>query len=186
MFHDLARDDVFRIETSRLWLRWPQASDAGILAALAGDWEVARLTGFLTHPYENQDARNFIADSRIGNAHGRHLRLALTLKSGTRDLIGMIGLEPCRVGHQLGYWLGRPYWGQGYAREAAKAMVDAFFRVTSAPALTATVLEENAASRALLTGAGFQPAGEDRAPGRHEGKSALRFTIDRQSWRAAA
>ncbi len=51
MFHDLARDDVFRLETQRLWLRWPQAADAPALAALAGDWEVARMSAHLPHPY---------------------------------------------------------------------------------------------------------------------------------------
>ncbi len=186
MFPDLARDDVFRLETARLWLRWPQASDAAVLAALAGDWEVARLTANIPHPYRIDDAERFIVDSRLGNALGRHLRLVMTLKAGDREAIGAVCLQPSPEGANLGYWLGKPYWGQGLAREAAGAMVDAFFRVTPASALGAAALRENAASQALLKRVGFQPVGQGPAPGRHEGSSALRFTLDRESWRAAA
>jgi RimJ/RimL family protein N-acetyltransferase len=186
MFPDLARDDVFRLETRRLWLRWPQASDALALAALANDWEVARLTAHIPHPYALEDAEHFIADSRIGNGLGRHLRLVLTLKTGDRPLVGMVGLEQSPEGADLGYWLGKPYWGQGLAGEAAGAMIDAFFRVTPAPALSAVALPENAASQAVLRGMGFSPVGEGAAFGRHAGGTALRFALDRESWRRAA
>ncbi len=185
MFPELARDDVFRLETPRLWLRWPRAADAPALAALANDWDVARHTAFLPHPYDAEDARSFVVDSRLGNALGRHLRLALTLKTGDRAPIGVIGLEPDGKSYALGYWLGRPYWGRGFAREAAQAMVDAFFRVMPKEELLATVLPENAASAALLTQTGFRPAGQSPAPGRHRGEKALRFALNRESWRAA-
>jgi RimJ/RimL family protein N-acetyltransferase len=186
MFPDIARDDVFRLETRRLWLRWPQARDAAVLAALAGDWDVARLTAYIPHPYAVDDARKFIQDSRTGNSFGRHLRLVMTLKSGDRPLVGMIGLEPGADGLELGYWLGKHYWGQGLAAEAACALIDAVFRVTLAPALSATSLPENAASQAVLRRAGFKPAGEAPAPGRHAGAKALRFALDRESWSRAA
>jgi len=186
MFPDLARDDVFRLETRRLWLRWPHASDAPGLAALASDWEVARLTAHIPHPYTQEDAARFIRDSRIGNSLGRHLRLVVTLKSGDRAPIGVIGLQPRPEGCELGYWLGKAFWGRGLAAEAAGAMIDAFFRVTEAPGVTAASLPENAASQAVLRRIGFRPAGEAPAPGRHEGAKALVFALDRQSWARAA
>jgi len=186
MFPDLARDDVFRLETPRLWLRWPQISDAPVLAALAGDWEVARLTAHIPHPYNVQDARAFVRDSREGNASGRHLRLVMTPKRGDRAPIGMIGLESGPDKFDLGFWLGRTFWGQGFAAEAAGAMIDAFFLVTRAPALTAAALPENAASQALLRRVGFEHVGEAPAPGRHAGAKALLFTLDRESWARAA
>ncbi|MBB4199922.1 RimJ/RimL family protein N-acetyltransferase [Rhodoblastus sphagnicola] len=185
MFPDLARDDVFRLETRRLWLRWPQASDARNLAALAGDWEVARFTAHIPHPYTLEDAERFIRDSRIGNSLGRHLRLVMTLKSGDRSAIGMIGVQT-DDGSNLGYWLGKPYWRQGLAGEAVGAMIDAFFLVTKAPALTAAAMPENAASQAVLRRIGFRPAGEAPAPGRHHGGKALLFALDRESWARAA
>jgi RimJ/RimL family protein N-acetyltransferase len=186
MFPDLARDDVFRLETRRLWLRWPQASDAAALAALAGDWEVARFTAHIPHPYTLEDAEQFIRESRIGNGLGRHLRLVMTLKSGDRSAIGMVGLESGAEGSELGYWLGKPFWGQGLAREAGVALIDAFFRVTPASELIAASLPENAASQSVLRRIGFAPAGEGPAPGRHSGAKALLFALDRESWRRAA
>lgn len=186
MFPDLARDDVFRLETRRLWLRWPEASDAPVLAALAGDWEVARLTAHIPHPYGVEDAQAFVRDSRKGNAAGRHLRLVMTRKNGDRAPIGMIGLEPGFEKFELGYWLGRAFWGQGYAAEAAGAMINACFLVTRAPALTAAALPENAASQAVLRRIGFEPVGEAPAPGRHAGAKALLFALDRESWARAA
>ncbi len=56
MFPELARDDVFRLETRRLWLRWPRESDAPALTALAGDWDVAQMTATMPHPYGDEDA----------------------------------------------------------------------------------------------------------------------------------
>ena len=71
MFPEIARDEVFRLETRRLWLRWPRAADASALRALASDWEVARLTAALPHPYASADADQFIGDSREDNLRGR-------------------------------------------------------------------------------------------------------------------
>ncbi|MCW2315689.1 RimJ/RimL family protein N-acetyltransferase [Rhodoblastus acidophilus] len=186
MFPDLARDDVFRLETRRLWLRWPQASDARALAALAGDWEVARLTANIPHPYTLEDAAQFIRDSRIGNGLGRHMRLAMTLKSEALAPIGMVSVHPSPEGPSLGYWLGRAYWGKGFAAEAAAALIDACFLVTQASALTAASMPENVASQAVLRSVGFKPAGEAPAPGRHAGGKALMFALDRESWARAA
>ena len=51
MFPDLLRDDVFRLETRRLWLRWPRAGDAAMIARLAGERDVAERTANIPHPY---------------------------------------------------------------------------------------------------------------------------------------
>ena len=82
MFPEIARDEVFRLETRRLWLRWPRAADARCFPRFGRDWQVARLTAALPHPYALADADQFIGDSREDNLRGSALRLALTLKSG--------------------------------------------------------------------------------------------------------
>jgi hypothetical protein len=51
MFPDLLRDDVFRLETRRLWLRWPRAADTALIASLAGERDVAEMTANIPHPY---------------------------------------------------------------------------------------------------------------------------------------
>jgi RimJ/RimL family protein N-acetyltransferase len=178
MFPELAHDDVFRLETRRLWLRWPQAADAPALGELAGDWDVARMTANLPHPYRREDADHFIGRSREDNARGAALLFALTLKSLARQTIGVIGIEPSDFGPKLGYWLGRPYWGRGLASEAAAAVVDAFFLVTPRDELGATVLEENAASRGVLENLGFVEAAREAE------SASLRLALRRRDWRA--
>ena len=44
MFPDMARDDVFRLETPRLWLRWPRICDAAAIHKFCSRWEVAHYT----------------------------------------------------------------------------------------------------------------------------------------------
>ncbi len=185
MFPELARDDVYRLETRRLWLRWPRAADAPRLSELAGEWEVARMTATLPHPYRVGDAETFIKTSREDAARGEALRFVLTDKGFPRTLLGAIGVETGDGGPQLGYWLGRPFWGNGYASEAAAAMTDAFFLITGESQLGATVVAENAASRSVLESLGFVLVENlDSGPGRLAGNPTLRFALRRRDWQA--
>jgi RimJ/RimL family protein N-acetyltransferase len=185
MFPEIARDEVFRLETRRLWLRWPRAADAAALRALANDREVARLTAALPHPYAPADAERFIRDSRKDNLHGCALRLALTLKSGEREVAGVIGVDPRDGRPTLGYWLGRPFWGQGLMSEAVAAMVHAFFLYSDSEELGARVAEDNAASRALLERRGLVEVERLAAEsGRQAEHPRLRYALRRRDWRA--
>jgi hypothetical protein len=56
MFPDIARDDVFRLETRRLWLRWPRVADAKAVERYSSRWEVARMTSRIPHPYPPGEA----------------------------------------------------------------------------------------------------------------------------------
>src|SRR3712207_4191950 len=56
MFPDLTRDDVFRLETRRLWLRWPRHADCQAIVRLAGEKAVADMTARIPHPYDPHDA----------------------------------------------------------------------------------------------------------------------------------
>ena len=68
MFPDLARDDVFRLETPRLWLRWPRICDAAAIHRFCSRWEVARYTARIPHPYPPGSAERFIYAAREANA----------------------------------------------------------------------------------------------------------------------
>src|SRR5579859_7884559 len=96
MFPDLARDDVFRLETKRLWLRWPRVADAKAIERYSSRWEVARMTSRIPHPYPAGEAERFIFTAREANAQGRDLILVVTPTRGKRDPIGMISLESRR------------------------------------------------------------------------------------------
>jgi len=91
MFPELTRDDVFRLETRRLWLRWPRMADASAILRQAGEKAVAEMTASIPHPYPVEAVEPFIFAMRKGNALGEHLVLAITPRSKPNELIGMIG-----------------------------------------------------------------------------------------------
>ncbi len=185
MFPDLTRDDVFRIETRRLWLRWPRAADAPAVLQLAGERAVAEMTARIPHPLPRAEVDAFLLDVRKRNAEGAGLTLALSPRSDPRRLIGIVGLFPGEDGApELGYWLGRPHWGSGLMAEAALAAVDAYFAYAGGEALQAAARLDNPASRRVLAACGFQPAGRARKafPARGTEVTVDLYRLDRAGW----
>ncbi|WP_134494464.1 GNAT family N-acetyltransferase [Microvirga pakistanensis] len=186
MFPDLTRDDVFRLETRRLWLRWPRLADAQAVVRLAGEKTVADMTARIPHPYHPEQAERFIFEARRCNAHGDGLQLAITPKGKPNSLIGMVGItaDPETGKPNLGYWLGIPFWGQGYATEAVRALIDAFFAYTDGGEVTACARVINPASRRVLEKCGFayQGAGLSELPARCGLYPVDHFRLDRRTW----
>jgi RimJ/RimL family protein N-acetyltransferase len=186
MFPDLTRDDVFRLETRRLWLRWPRLADVQALVRLAGEKAVAEMTGRIPHPYTPEHADRFVFETRRNNANGHGLTLVITPKGRPNAAIGAVGIEPDpeHGGPRLGYWLGTPHWGSGIATEAARALIDAFFAYTPEPELTASARVINPASRRVLEKCGFAFTGsgliELAACGGYY--PADHFRLDRRAW----
>ncbi len=167
MFPDLLRDDVFRLETARLWLRWPRSADVPALLTLGGEREVAEMTASIPHPYTKQDAANWTFASRAGNANGDAIVLALTLKDRPGDAIGAIGLHAGRGNSgglnrnaMLGFWLGRPYHGRGLMSEAAGSLTGLAFKLGAVDEIYARTRVENVPARRVLEKCGFAPDGE--------------------------
>ena len=108
------------IETERLRMRAHRDDDLIDLVVLAGNWEIAGWTGTIPHPYSEIDGREWIALVQENHAAGQPRRFAIALKETDR-LIGGVGLDAstCDGSDEpaLGYWLGLPYWGNGYARK---------------------------------------------------------------------
>jgi RimJ/RimL family protein N-acetyltransferase len=167
MFPDLTRDDVFRIETARLWLRWPRAVDAPAFARLASDQDIARLMTCLPHPFGADEAGDFVLGARQANADGRGIVLALAPRNDPGAFVGMVGVQSRAAVASgeadlvLGYWLGKPYWGQGLMQEAIEAVLDMAFMLPDAQTIEAPVREGHVASRKVLARCGFPrpPAG---------------------------
>lgn len=139
-----------RIETGRLSLRMPVRSDVPAIAKLANDAEIYAMTS-LPHPYDESDAQHFV--DTIARSRSEHA-YAITLRDGT--LVGMIGLhlstDPIP---EIGYWLGRAYWGVGFATEAARGVIETLYRIGQCSTLSAKARSENRASRAVLEKLGF-------------------------------
>ncbi len=157
MFPEITRDDIFRLETERLWLRWPRAADAEAMARFAGDPEVALKTANIPYPYERHHADSHILATRVKNASGEGLGLAIALKRQPNDLIGFIGVEGSanRGAARFGYWLAKPFWGQGFMGEAGAVFVDLVFSLTSVSEIVSAALPTNPESLRVLEKLGF-------------------------------
>ena len=167
------------LETDRLMLRAPRLEDAKAVAALAGDRRVAENTMRIPHPYTLADAAEWISSANSGA--GKHT--FLVTHGGAP--IGACGLDD-RSGPapELGYWLGVPYWGQGFATEAARAVIDFAFGELGIEAVQAGARVSNPASRRVLEKCGFQWAGVGLYRIRAMNTSAPcdRFRLDRALW----
>ncbi len=164
MFPELTRDDVFRIETARLWLRWPRAADMRDFARLASDPEVAKGISCLQTPFGAREAEDFVLGARRVNLAGEGTVLALSPRSDPSAFIGSAGVQAKGDGRGLvlGYWLGRPDWGQGLMREAIEAIVDMAFMLSGAQDIEARLTEQTPeAAGKVLAACGFPKAGAD-------------------------
>jgi RimJ/RimL family protein N-acetyltransferase len=97
------------LETERLTLRAPRHEDVKAIALLVNDRRIAENTARIPHPYGVDDAREFIHAVNRGDGE---VAFVITLAD---TLIGGCGIDPREGGPEIGYWLGVPYWGRGYA-----------------------------------------------------------------------
>src|SRR5439155_26735367 len=134
------------LATARLQLRPLQSEDASTIAALANDRRIAENTARIPHPYTFADAEGFL---RYLDESETETAFAITLADDA--LIGICGLRTTpRKAPEIGYWLGAPYWGHGYATEAARAVIDHAFEDLGLERLEAGARVSNPASRRFL------------------------------------
>ena len=98
--------------------------------------------------------------------------------------IGACGVEAREGGAEIGYWIGRHYWGRGYATEAARAVIDHAFGDLGHDALQAGARVSNPASRRVLEKCGFQWTGVGlyRIHAINSSAPLDRFRLDRRLW----
>jgi RimJ/RimL family protein N-acetyltransferase len=184
MFPDLTSDDIFRIETKRLWLRWPRAMDAAAIKSFAGHADVAQMTAEIPHPYPAGEAERFVLQARADNSNGRGLILAITQKNNG----SVIGIAAAHADQspdvEIGYAVAPSHWGKGIATEAVKALIDTVFRVTTAERMVANSRVINPASRRVLEkcGLNYIDTGLDMLPARGGLHPCDRFDLDRKTW----
>jgi RimJ/RimL family protein N-acetyltransferase len=145
------------LETRRLLLRAPVMEDIDRMTALAGDWEVARMLGRMPHPYLPEHAEEFLG---LCQAMDPATDRVFAIELEDEGFIGVIGFSPFEGGTELGYWIGRPYWGRGLASEAADAAMAWAKRVWRRRYVLATHFSDNPASGRVLCKAGFLYTGE--------------------------
>ena len=139
------------LKTARLVLRAPRFDDARQVAALAVDRRVAENTANIPSPYGIEDARQWIAEAMMQPA-------VYTITVGGK-VIGACSLDGRDGIPELGYWIGVPFWGRGYATEAAHGLISRAFNDLGHKALTACARVSNPVSRRVLEKCGFQWTG---------------------------
>jgi RimJ/RimL family protein N-acetyltransferase len=142
---------MHKLETERLFLRPFQRADAPEFARLAGDWPVASMTSDIPYPFSAKQACGWLTPVR------GEVRFAIELEG---QLIGGVGFYRRPSGAaELGFWLGRAWWGCGYATEAATAVVRLGFKMHRLPGFTSAHFLDNPASGRVLAKLGFLHAG---------------------------
>jgi RimJ/RimL family protein N-acetyltransferase len=169
------------LETKRLALRAPRLEDAKTVATLANDRRIAENSARIPHPYKKADAESFIAGV---NKTGGDAMFLITLRNKT--VIGACGVMNQEQTPELGFWLGVPYWGKGYATEALHAAIDYAFTDLGHEALQAGARVTNPASRRVLEKCGFQWTGVGlyRISSIKSSAPIDRFRLERGIWSA--
>ena len=170
--------------TNRLLLRpaWPE--DAEALFGGIADQGVVRNLASAPWPYLPEHAREFV----MRKSDPRFPRFLITRPSGDgSELIGCIGIDPGPDGTELGYGIARPFWGQGYATEAARGVIE-IAQLLGHERLSAGHFTDNPASGRVLRKLGFRPTGKvasRHSCGRGEQADCVLYRFDLEGEAAA-
>jgi RimJ/RimL family protein N-acetyltransferase len=152
------------LESERLILRPPGPRDIQSMTVWLSDYDVARMTARVPHPYGESDAEAFIA------ARAEH-RFVIQRKSDG-VFLGMTGLH-ADDDYEFGYWLGRPFWGFGYATEAAHRLARYAFEALGLQTVRAGWFYDNPASGHVLAKLGARHNGSAMRHSKARGMAVL-------------
>lgn len=145
------------IKTERLILRAPIATDADEITTRIGVKAVAWNLGRAPYPYARSDAEGFITKARENWANDT--AYVFVAEYAGEGVIGCVGLDL----HgddiwEIGYWIGQPWWGQGFVSEAATAVMD-WGKAKGMEKFVSGHFVDNPASGRVLEKLGFVPVG---------------------------
>lgn len=140
------------MRSQRLTYRQLEAADASRVTTLVGEWDIARMTSRIPHPYSLIDADLWIASLE----HDEFVR-GIELDG---ELIGAVGyIEDGKGEAEIGYWIGKPWWGNGFATEAARTLIGHCFTAAGFRRLTCGHFVDNPASARVIAKLGFRRVG---------------------------
>lgn len=172
-----------RVAYGPIVLRAFAPADAPRVAQLCGAREVAEMTSLIPHPYSEALAREWIATHET-EAPTEHTYAVL--RRTDEILIGAFGLRPHpRTADMLGYWIGMPYWGKGYATAALATGLALAFSCLDLELVQATHLARNTASGRVMEKCGLREVGRELRSHRGGPPESLCIrAISRQDWEA--
>ena len=143
-------------QTAQLFLRPFTLDDAPVVQRLAGAPEVASTTLNIPHPYESGMAEAWIESHEAAWDANERVTLAMTTEGD--EVVGAVTLH-LNSKHrraELGYWVGLPYWGRGYATEASEALLGFGFDVLGLNRIQAHHITRNPASGRVMQKLGME------------------------------
>jgi RimJ/RimL family protein N-acetyltransferase len=161
-FHKAADSFPGILHAPRVRLRPLELADAPRIARFTADWDVARMTSALPFPQTQVAAEGWILILQARAPLAKDHVFAIDLPGD--GLIGVIGahrkaLPTGQTGAELGFWVARPFWGRGFASEAAR-VVAAHARTLTVGPVGAGHFADNPASGRVLSRAGFAYTGD--------------------------
>ena len=179
---DPRTDQTLRLTTDRLVLRRFRPSDAARVRDLCDNWAVAGTLSRVPFPYTLEDAVAWIGGQ--ADRQDEDFAFAVTVDS---EVVGCAGLHGSAGPLELGYWIGEPFWGRGYATEAARALCAFAFERLAADRVVAGYYHGNDASARVLAKCGFIATGNatEYSLSRQNRVDLVRVALDRAAWDSA-
>lgn len=148
--------DQPELKTKRLLLRAFLPVDTHEVNNLAGNINVSKTTLNIPYPYSPEMAESWIETHKPSWEAKTGVVYAITL-SESGQLVGAIGLHDIQLSQaELGYWVGEPYWGNGYCTEAVRALIQFSFENLSFNKIVSEHLTSNPASGEVMKKAGMR------------------------------
>jgi RimJ/RimL family protein N-acetyltransferase len=177
------------LETARLVLRPFRLDDAPDVQRLAGDRAIAATTLAIPHPYVDGMAQKWISKHQTYFDQGKGITFAISRRTDG-SLVGAMSLMGLEADHQaeLGYWVGRPYWDQGFCTEAGEAVLRYAFTQLDLVRVHCHHFARNPASGRVMRKLGMQHEGTRRRHVKKWGKfeDVELYGILQEDWKKAA
>lgn len=176
---DPASTNTHRIETARLVIEMPEPSDAPTLFSLVGGSDRAEVCATLVWdgPDDVAEVKTWIERCRTERFEPFGFHWVIRDRHGAvagepGSVLGAIGTRPTETPGRgdVGYWLGRPYWGMGIMAEALRAVLELGFETLGYAKIDADVFTTNERGRRLVERAGMTLEGTIRRALRKQGE----------------
>jgi [ribosomal protein S5]-alanine N-acetyltransferase len=163
--------------TQRLTLQAPKEADAAELSRLSSDYDVSRMTGTIPYPNPPDTVLAWMQRLQTG------AETAFVARADDA-IIGVGGFV--RDHREIGYWIGKPFWHQGFGGELARTLVAMAFSDPNRDRLEASYFVDNPVSGRIIRACGFQPAGSGQgfSVARNAAVDILKFALTRAAYEA--
>ncbi|MEE9150314.1 MAG: GNAT family N-acetyltransferase [Thermoplasmata archaeon] len=183
----IIKPERIQLESETLILRPLLEQDSESLYKNVKEYEIAKWTINIPHPYPEDDAINFIKESQEHMEKGLAYHFAILLKD-TSELVGvmsLIGVNKKHKNAELGYWISKRYWNKGIATEAASKMLEFGFRNLDLQRISARCFQDNDSSIRVMAKIGMEYEGRFRKEILRENKfiDMIYYAILKKDWR---